>query len=115
MQSSATRYCLRIETGERQGETMPLHEGTATLGRRSDNTFVLPYGSVSGRHAEIRVASDRVELSDLGSTNGDGEQECHDDDRLGPSDRPVTEGQKAGWRWPLGMGEGIDAVGKEGS
>ena len=70
MQSSETRYSLRIETGERQGETMPLHEGLATLGRRSDNTLVLPYGSVSGRHAEIRVSNGHVELNDLGSTNG---------------------------------------------
>ena len=70
MQASETRYSLRIETGERQGETLPLHEGLATLGRRSDNTFVLPSGSVSGRHAEIRVENGRVELSDLGSTNG---------------------------------------------
>jgi len=68
--SSETRYSLRIETGERQGESLPLHEGLATLGRRSDNTFVLPSGSVSGHHAEIRVENGRVELSDLGSTNG---------------------------------------------
>jgi len=70
MQSSETRYCLRIETGERKGETIPLREGVATLGRRSDNTFVLSAGSVSGRHAEIKVENGRVELSDLGSTNG---------------------------------------------
>jgi len=68
--SSETRYSLRIETGEHQGESMALHEGLTTLGRRSDNTCVLPSGSVSGHHAEIRVENGRVELCDLGSTNG---------------------------------------------
>src|SRR5262249_38255398 len=60
------------------GTQLPLYAGTNTLGRRPDNTVCLtgdPY--VSGRHAEIRVENDSIQLVDLGSTNGtfiDGER-----------------------------------------
>jgi hypothetical protein len=70
MQSRETRFVLRIESGERQGEQVPLHEGTLQVGRRPECGLVLKDGSVSGKHAELRVAGDRVEVVDLGSTNG---------------------------------------------
>ena len=70
MPSRETRFVLRIESGERQGEQVPLALGTLQVGRRPDCGLVLKDGSVSGRHAELHVAADRVELADLGSTNG---------------------------------------------
>lgn len=70
MQSRETRFVLRIESGERQGEQVPLGEGAFLIGRRPECALILQDGSVSGRHAELRVADARVELVDLGSTNG---------------------------------------------
>jgi hypothetical protein len=70
MQSRETRFVLCIQTGERKGEQFPLVEGTLQVGRRVDCALVLSDGSVSGKHAELRVAAERVELVDLGSTNG---------------------------------------------
>jgi hypothetical protein len=70
MQSRATRFWLRFDSGARQGEQVPLASGVTTLGRRSDNTIVVNDGSVSGRHAELRVGDSGAELVDLGSTNG---------------------------------------------
>jgi hypothetical protein len=70
MQSQVTRFVLRIESGERQGEQVPLSEGVLQVGRRPECGLVLKDGSVSGKHAELRVAGERVELVDLGSTNG---------------------------------------------
>lgn len=70
MQSRQTRFVLRIESGERQGEQVPLGEGVLQVGRRPECGLVLKDGSVSGKHAELRVTGERVELVDLGSTNG---------------------------------------------
>ncbi|HEX6885828.1 MAG TPA: FHA domain-containing protein [Planctomycetota bacterium] len=70
MQSRETRFVLRIESGERQGEQVPLTDGTLQVGRRPECGLVLADGSVSGKHAELRVAGERVEVVDLGSTNG---------------------------------------------
>lgn len=70
MQSRETRFVLRIESGERQGEQVPLQEGTLQVGRRPECGLVLKDGSVSGKHAELRVAGERVLVVDLGSTNG---------------------------------------------
>ncbi len=44
--------------------------GTTVLGRGSDVDVQLPDTGVSRRHAELRVLDGRVELHDLGSTNG---------------------------------------------
>src|SRR5690242_9757343 len=70
MQSRATRFWLRFDSGARQGEQIPLAAGVASLGRRPENTIVVNDGSVSGRHAELRVGEAGAELVDLGSTNG---------------------------------------------
>ncbi len=70
MQSRATRFWLRFETGARQGEQVPLPPGVVTLGRRSDNTIVVVDGSVSGHHAQIQIEESGAVLKDLGSTNG---------------------------------------------
>src|SRR5262245_22707793 len=70
MDPRETRFWLRFESGERQGQSVPLARGTATVGRRPENQLVIADGSVSGRHAELRIDADAVELVDLGSTNG---------------------------------------------
>jgi hypothetical protein len=70
MQSRQSRFVLRIESGERQGEQIPLAEGVLQVGRKPECGLVLKDGSVSGKHAELRVAGEKVELVDLGSTNG---------------------------------------------
>jgi len=70
MQTRQSRFVLRIESGERQGEQVPLSEGVLQVGRRPECGLVLKDGSVSGKHAELRVAGEKVELVDLGSTNG---------------------------------------------
>jgi len=70
MESRDTRFWLRIETGDRQGDRVPLSEGVHSMGRRGDNPIVIEDGSVSGKHAELRIQGKTVELVDLGSTNG---------------------------------------------
>jgi hypothetical protein len=70
MQSRDTRFSLRIESGERQGEVVALAVGVTTVGRRPDAGLVLADASVSGRHAELRVGEEGVEVVDVGSTNG---------------------------------------------
>ncbi len=52
-------------------DTIPLSEGTVTIGRKPGNTVVVPQDTfVSGRHAEILTNSTGTYLTDLGSTNG---------------------------------------------
>ncbi len=70
MHSRDTRFVLLIESGEQQGTRVPLDEGTLLIGRRPECGLALNDGSVSGKHAELRMAGDQVELVDLGSTNG---------------------------------------------
>jgi len=70
MQSRVTRFVLRIESGDRKGEQVPLSEGNLTVGRRPDVGLVLADGSVSSKHAELRLNGARLEVVDLGSTNG---------------------------------------------
>jgi hypothetical protein len=68
------RYVLRFETGERQGEIVPLDAvapGTAfRIGRKPGNSLQVVENSVSGLHAELVVGSEGVALRDLDSTNG---------------------------------------------
>jgi len=65
-----SRFTLRIESGDRQGEEIPLPEGTLVVGRRPESDLALKDASVSGRHAELRVHGGEVEVVDLGSKNG---------------------------------------------
>ncbi|MBI1381239.1 MAG: FHA domain-containing protein [Planctomycetaceae bacterium] len=64
------RLALRLETGERRGETVPIPEAGLTVGRRPENDLVLADPSVSGRHAALKWDRGQVWLEDLGSTNG---------------------------------------------
>jgi hypothetical protein len=65
-----SRYALRFENGEREGETVPVTGSGVTVGRRPGNSIQLLDASVSGRHAEFLIEGDGVLLRDLGSTNG---------------------------------------------
>jgi len=64
------RYSLRFETGERQGEVVPIGSARFTIGRRPGNSLQVVENSVSGQHAEFVIDSQGVVLRDLGSTNG---------------------------------------------
>src|SRR5262245_11238711 len=70
MLSTEARYFLRLESGERSGETIPIPRGGLTIGRRPDNQLQISESSISGRHAELVVDDRGVTLRDLGSTNG---------------------------------------------
>jgi hypothetical protein len=70
MQPRETRFVLRIESGDQQGDEVGLDEGALLIGRRPECGLVLRDASVSGKHAELCVRGERVELADLGSTNG---------------------------------------------
>ena len=47
-----------------------LTDELVTLGRSPDNLIHLDDPSVSGRHAQLQVVDEDVQLTDLGSTNG---------------------------------------------
>lgn len=64
------RYSLRFDSGERQGETVPLTGKGFVVGRKPGSSLQIVDGSVSGRHAELDVHEDHVILRDDGSTNG---------------------------------------------
>jgi hypothetical protein len=70
MLSTEARYFLRLESGERSGETIPIPRAGLTIGRRPDNQLQISESSISGRHAELVVDDRGVTLRDLGSTNG---------------------------------------------
>lgn len=52
------------------GVDYPLLEGENVIGRARDSAIVLAHGSVSRRHAVIRVHGSTITVQDLGSTNG---------------------------------------------
>jgi hypothetical protein len=64
------RYSLRIETGGRAGELVPLSNSPFLIGRSQECNLRLTEASVSGRHAELRIKGELISLHDLGSTNG---------------------------------------------
>lgn len=58
-----------------------LFEKTFVVGREESSDIVLPYPTVSGRHAQLNVGPTSIEVTDLDSTNGtyvEGE-ECEGD------------------------------------
>lgn len=61
---------LRWLSGEDEGESFSLAPGLTTVGRATSCTLVANGTTVSKLHAEISRMSDRVMISDLGSTNG---------------------------------------------
>jgi signal transduction histidine kinase/pSer/pThr/pTyr-binding forkhead associated (FHA) protein len=75
-----------FEVGERQ---------SVAIGRSSDNDVVLPYGLVSGRHAEVLIGPEGPVIRDLASKNGtwvNGER-IHEPRQLMHGDRIIVGGQ----------------------
>jgi len=69
----SSAYVLRFESGERQGETIPLNVAAGapfTIGRLPGNSLQVVETSVSSRHAQLVIEDDGVRLDDLDSTNG---------------------------------------------
>lgn len=62
---------LKAVSGSLHGRTFYVVEEQTTIGRVDGNNVMLPDGSVSSKHAGIRVRDgNRFELHDFGSTNG---------------------------------------------
>src|SRR5690349_2356762 len=59
------RYRVRVDT---RGAL--LGDGELVVGRSSYCSLVLDHASVSRVHASFRLEGDRIEVSDLGSSNG---------------------------------------------
>jgi len=70
MVPNEARYFLRMESGARALETIPIPASGLTVGRRPENALAIAEPSVSGKHAELLVDGEGVMLRDLGSTNG---------------------------------------------
>jgi DNA-binding CsgD family transcriptional regulator len=61
---------LTFTSAEQSGLRLLLEQERGTLGRREDNHYVVPGGSVSRVHAEIVRQSGAVVITDLGSSAG---------------------------------------------
>ncbi len=70
MKPSPTNWVLLLSRAGQRLRVVPLADGSATIGRDSDNQIPLPHTSVSRRHAEIICGAGGVKLRDLGSRNG---------------------------------------------
>lgn len=53
----------------RKGSVIPINR-EVTIGRKEDNTIILPENYVSGHHARIYLKNNNYILEDLNSTNG---------------------------------------------
>lgn len=64
-------FALRFISGKYQGGEFPLEENhEVVVGRSSDLDMVLVEEMVSRKHAKLRLRGGRVDIEDLGSTNG---------------------------------------------
>ncbi len=61
---------VQLLEGGIRGSAYPLKEGENLLGRELGDITFPTDGFVSGRHAQMQVAGDRLLLKDLGSSNG---------------------------------------------
>jgi hypothetical protein len=61
---------LVIQSGSQRGRSLPLRRGLNRIGQEADNEVVLPFDTISRRHAEIEVGRGGVLIRDLESTNG---------------------------------------------
>jgi len=61
--------CLILYSGAAAGQRFDLDEGLSLIGRSPSAAVRVEAIGISRRHAELRVASDGVELRDLGSAN----------------------------------------------
>jgi hypothetical protein len=65
-----TACAFRLLTGADAGTTYTIPEGTSTVGRSADADIHIEATDVSRRHLRVDRAGARVEITDLGSTNG---------------------------------------------
>ena len=61
---------LQVTLTDGREETFDLIEETHTVGRHTENSFVIEDVSVSGRHAKLVRAGEDYRVEDVGSTNG---------------------------------------------
>ncbi|HEX2027232.1 MAG TPA: LuxR C-terminal-related transcriptional regulator [Nitriliruptorales bacterium] len=61
---------LTFRNGPLMGRSLPLDVDDGTIGRREDNTYVIPEPRVSRVHAAMRKEAGAVILTDLGSSAG---------------------------------------------
>jgi hypothetical protein len=65
------KFAVKFLSGKYQGGEFPLpDEGEIIIGRSSDLDMVLVEDMVSRKHAKISVSGNKVNIIDLGSTNG---------------------------------------------
>jgi hypothetical protein len=69
-QTPAPAFQLNVISGAAQGQTFRIPNGSSTLGRSSDNAFVIDAPDVSRKHAKFECSSGRLRVYDLNSTNG---------------------------------------------
>ena len=61
---------LEITGSGEAPRSLPLQEGTTTIGRADTNVIVLNHANVSRRHIEIRIDGSSAQIADLNSANG---------------------------------------------
>ncbi len=61
---------LYVRMGPLAGDIFPLIDDVTTIGSMKGNTIVIQDGSVSRRHAAIKIDQMRYEVADMNSTNG---------------------------------------------
>lgn len=67
---SAASMSIRVLTGKQSGQTFPIGEGSATLGRSPDADIRVDASDVSRTHLRIERRGSVVRITDLDSTNG---------------------------------------------
>jgi diguanylate cyclase (GGDEF)-like protein len=65
-----TEACLVVIYGQRMGTRFPVKQGELLIGRSSQAHLQIDHESVSRRHARVMSTDGRIEISDMGSTNG---------------------------------------------
>src|SRR4029079_13024713 len=66
-----SRLALRFISGKYQGGEFPIEENRPiVVGRSSDLDMVLVEEMVSRKHAKIELRDGKIQIEDLGSTNG---------------------------------------------
>jgi preprotein translocase subunit YajC len=65
-----SRGKLTVLQGPLAGEVFPLIDDVTTIGSMKGNTIIIQDGSVSRRHAAIKIDQMRYEVADMNSTNG---------------------------------------------
>lgn len=65
-----SRGKLTVLQGPLAGEVFPLIDDVTTIGSMKGNTIIISDGSVSRRHAAIKIDQMRYEVADMNSTNG---------------------------------------------